>query len=64
MPSQSNVVCGRVRLCPTSTRNAAGSGEDPHRIRIPDPCLVAATWKIGLKGGFGLTAMSAFDVLH
>jgi len=30
-------------------------------IRILDPSLEAATWKTGLKGGFGFTASGSFE---
>jgi hypothetical protein len=47
---------GRVRLSPASTRNTDEPRNGSFMIRIPDPSLEAATWKTGLKGGFGRIA--------
>ena len=45
-----------VRLSPVSTRNTDEPSRGLLKIRISDPSREAATWKAGLKGGFGFTA--------
>jgi len=45
-----------VRLSPVSTRNTGEPSRGSLMTRILDPARVAATWKIGLKGGFGFMA--------
>jgi len=48
---------GRDRVSPVSTRNTDEPSIGSFKIRISDPSREAATWKTGLKGGFGLIAM-------
>jgi hypothetical protein len=52
---------GSSTLSPASTRNTDEPRYGSFTIRMPEPSLEAATWKTGLKDGFGLTAMMAFD---
>jgi len=54
--SRSIVVSGGVRLSPVSTRNTDEPLRGSFKIRISDSSREAATWKMGLKGGFGFMA--------
>ena len=50
-----------VQLSPASTRNTAGREDSfsrPFSIRITELSRLAATWKTGLNGGFGLIAIT------
>ncbi len=50
-------VSGGVRLSPVSTRNTDEPLRGSFKIRISDLSREAATWKTGLKGGFGFAAI-------
>jgi len=48
------------RAFPVSTRNTDEPLKGSFKIRISDFSREAATWRIGLKGGFGFIAMIDF----